>query len=163
MTFFPNSGSLFKSQDWGSSTSRVAVADVLPSGPVSPEDEVDAAGRCAIVARAQPEVSVGSIAGDLGTTASVAPVEQSLVPGGVSLGMTECQVVSHAGQPGQVDIGAYETGERKVVLTYMSGPWPGMYTFQSGRLKVVDRVAVPEPAKPVKKKARSAKTASTSR
>jgi hypothetical protein len=49
------------------------------------------------------------------------------------------------------------------VLTYQSGPWPGVYTFAAGRLKVVDRVAVPEQAKPAKKKARGAKTANTQR
>lgn len=85
------------------------------------------------------------------------------MPGGVGLGMTECQVVARTGQAGQVDIGADDKGERKVVLTYMSGPWPGIYTFSAGRLKMVDRVVQPEPVKPAKKKARSPKTASSNR
>jgi hypothetical protein len=160
VNFFPNSGSLFKTQDWGSSNQRVVAKDALPSGPVSPEDEVDAAGRCSAATTTQTEVAVGTVAGDLGTAT---PAEQAVVPGGISLGMTECQVVSHAGQPGQVNIGADDKGDRKVVLTYVSGPWPGIYTFAAGRLKVVDRVAVPEQPKPAKKKARGAKTANPQR
>jgi hypothetical protein len=163
VNFFPNSGSLFKTQDWGSSNQRVVAKDALPSGPVSPEDEVDAAGRCSVATTAQTEVAVGTVAGDLGTATAAAPAEQAVVPGGISLGMTECQVVSHAGQPGQVNIGADDRGDRKVVLTYVNGPWPGIYTFAAGRLKVVDRVAVPEQPKPAKKKARGAKTANTQR
>jgi hypothetical protein len=46
------------------------------------------------------------------------------------------------------------------VLTYPSGPWPGIYTFAAGRLKTIDRVAQPEPPKPARKKARSPRTAS---
>jgi hypothetical protein len=78
------------------------------------------------------------------------------VLGGVALGMTECQAVRRAGRPNQVTIGAAERGERKVVVTYLSGPWPGIYTFQSGRLKVVDALPEqPKPAKPNKKKQRA--------
>jgi hypothetical protein len=72
------------------------------------------------------------------------------VLGGIALGMTECQAVHRAGHPSQVSIGSAKQGERKVVLTYLAGPWPGVYTFQSGRLKVID--AVPEPQKPAKPK-----------
>jgi hypothetical protein len=53
-------------------------------------------------------------------------------------------------------------GERKVVLTYLSGPWPGIYTFTGGRLNVVDRAPEqPKPAKaaPKKKKPVQPKTA----
>jgi hypothetical protein len=156
VNFFPNRGQLFKTPDWGSSTPRTAP-DTISSGPVAPEQEVDAAGRCAAGAAAPTEVSVGTVAGDLGTTAAVSPEVPGLVPGGVALGMTECQVVSHAGQPGQVTIGVDEAGQRKVVLTYLSGPWPGIYTFAAGRLKVVDRVAQPEQPKASRKKARGAR------
>lgn len=159
MELFPNRGQLFKSQSWGSGP-RTMAPDVMASGPVSPEDEVDAAGRCGVAQTPQADVSVGTVAGDLGSTATVTPAEQGVVPGGIALGMTECQVVAHAGQPGQVDVGAGDGGERKVVLTYMNGPWPGMYTFASGRLKAIDRVAQPEPAKPARKKARSNRAAS---
>jgi hypothetical protein len=159
MEFFPNRGQLFKSQSWGSAT-RAMAPDVMASGPVSPEDEVDAAGRCAVAQAPQADVAVGTVAGDLGSTAAAAPTEQGVAPGGIALGMTECQVVAHAGQAGQVNVGLDEAGQRKVVLTYLTGPWPGVYTFASGRLKVIDRVAQPEPAKPARKKARSPRAAS---
>ena len=58
--------------------------------------------------------------------------------GGIALGMTECQAVRRAGTPSNVAIGAGDRGERKVVLTYLSGPWPGIYTFRDGRLKEID-------------------------
>jgi hypothetical protein len=67
--------------------------------------------------------------------------------GGVALGMSECEVVRRAGLPGTVSIGTGEGGNRKAVLTYLAGPWPGIYTFDSGRLKVVDR-APEQPAPP---------------
>jgi len=107
---------------------------------------------------------VGSIAGDLAgapmpaappaTTQAAAPPPDRLQPeglsggpsvpqlvGGVALGMTECQVVRRAGAPSNVAITADNAdgkGERKVVLTYDGGTWPGIYRFVSGRLQVVD-------------------------
>jgi len=109
--------------------------------------------------------AVGSVAGDLAggpmppaNPASVTPnsglqrlepaSEPPPVAGGIALGMTECQTVQRAGTPSNVAISAGEKGERKVVLTYLGGPWPGIYTFTSGRLKVVERA--PEQPKPVK-------------
>jgi hypothetical protein len=82
------------------------------------------------------------------------------VMGGIALGMTECQAVHRAGHPSHVTIEAGKKGERQVVLTYLSGPWPGIYTFDSGRLKVVD--ANPDqlnPAEPVKVKKKRKKKA----
>jgi hypothetical protein len=82
------------------------------------------------------------------------------VTGGIALGMTECQAVQRAGTPNNVSIGAGEKGERKVVLTYLSGPWPGIYTFSGGRLNVVERAPEqPKPAKPAAKKKKPANTA----
>lgn len=68
--------------------------------------------------------------------------------GGIALGMTECQAIQRAGSPSNVAISAGERGERKVVLTFLSGPWPGIYTFSSGRLNLVERA--PEQPKPAK-------------
>jgi len=84
------------------------------------------------------------------------------VAGGIALGMTECQAVQRAGTPTNVAISA-EKGERKVVITYLSGPWPGIYTFAGGRLSVVERAPEqPKPAAPKKtpKKKTPPKTAS---
>ena len=82
-----------------------------------------------------------------------AAARRAQVMGGIALSMTECDVVRRAGLPGNVDIGAGDRGERQVVLTYLTGPWPGIYSFADGRLKVIDRAPVPpEPAKPPAKK-----------
>ena len=183
----------------------VSKASLGPSGPVAPEDLVDAAGRCAAKAPAIPPQAeaaqasepapaapaepakpaappaYGSVAGDLASApmpqgpapkpmpvsvkrASAAPAANmdrlqpeggfggmpamgAPVLGGIALGMTECQAVRRAGQPSNVSIGAGNGGARKVVLTYLSGPWPGIYTFDSGRLKVVDAAPVQEQPK----------------
>jgi hypothetical protein len=191
--------------------SNAKTEPLQPTGPVPPEDLVDAAGRCAAEMRAQavPEPApaaaapaeaaapaapkanpaYGSLAGDLAsapmpqgpppapTPVSVKPNDRMerlqpegapAVVGGIALGMTECQAVRRAGQPSHVTIGAGAKGARKVVLTYLGGPWPGIYTFDSGRLKVVDAAPVPpKPAKPVPKKKRKPKrppkTANTER
>lgn len=90
------------------------------------------------------------------------------VAGGIALGMTECQAVQRAGIPTNVAISAGDKGERRAVLTFLSGPWPGIYTFADGRLKVIDRA--PEQPKPAgvpakktpKKKTGAPKTASQS-
>jgi hypothetical protein len=121
---------------------------------------------------------VGSMAGDLAgpPMPAAAAVPAHLEPesgagtapgappviGGIALGMTECEAVRRAGLPSNVTIGAGDKGERKTVLTYLGGAWPGIYTFQAGRLKEIARAPEPpKPAKPVKKKTvkKKAKTA----
>ena len=87
--------------------------------------------------------------------------------GGIALGMTECDAVRRAGQPSNVAISAGDKGARKVVITYLTGTWPGIYTFDSGRLKEIDEVPEQQkPAKPAPKKKpkrkTSAKTATSS-
>lgn len=178
---FSKPAEFFKKPDWVSSGNKNA-AELGPSGPVGPDDLVGPDGRCGVTAAApgpaqdpaQPPAdrAVGSVAGDLaGTpmpagTVAVNPPEVTpngpTVLGGIALGMTECQTVQRAGTPGNVNIGSGEKGERSVVLTYLSGPWPGIYRFSDGRLKVIDRApAPPAPAKkaPPKKKVAKKKTA----
>lgn len=188
--WFAKPVNLFAKPDWARPTS--ASVNLGPQGPVAPEELVSADGRCATpaaalaqapeapAAPAQPPAdrAVGSVAGDLAgapmpaaTQASADPGLQHLEPansaplvaGGIALGMTECQAAQRAGSPSNVVISAGDKGERKVVLTYLSGPWPGIYTFSDGRLKVIDRAPEqPKPAKaaPKKKKAVKPKTAS---
>ncbi len=163
-------------------------AQLNPRGPVAPEELVSADGRCGapavVEAPAAPAAApspppppadrpVGTMAGDLASApmpaAAQAAANPNAVPqdqqgggpavvGGIALGMTECDVVRRAGLPGNINIGAGNKGERKVVLTYLAGTWPGIYTFDAGRLKVVDRAPAPEtPVKPAKKKKQKAK------
>lgn len=186
--------------DWAKS-SYTKTEPLAPSGPVAPEDLVDAAGRCAATARAQAPAepapaaaapaaaeaaaapaappakpAYGSVAGDLASApmaagpppapmpVSVKPSERldTLQPeggaaprvlGGIALGMTECQAVRRAGQPSNVTVTVGDKGARKVVLTYLAGNWPGIYTFDSGRLQEIDAApSQPKPAKPAVKK-----------
>jgi hypothetical protein len=134
-----------------------------------------AAPAAAAAPAAPADRPVGSLAGDLArapmpaaTPVSVNPnpAPEELPPGapqvmgGIALGMSECDVVRRAGLPGNVNIGAGDKGDRKVVLTYLTGTWPGIYTFDSGRLKIVDRAPEPPPsAKPPAKKKRAKKPA----
>lgn len=184
---------IFAKPDWARPNS--AKVSLGPQGPAGAEELVDADGRCASpsagtvqAAEAPPaqtaasgdaESEAGSAAGGLPgqvapTRAATAadPSLQKLEPtmpqvaGGIALGMTECQTVQRAGSPTNVSISAGDRGERRTVLTFLSGPWPGIYTFADGRLKVIDRA--PEQPKPAgapakktpKKKSATPKTAS---
>lgn len=139
--------SVFSREDGSGSMSNKNFS-LGPSGPVGPEDLVNPDGSCAAAAEAAPaspsSPQVGSVAGDL--AGSAMPAGGTPILGGVALGMSECQVVRRAGMPSNIAISAAENNERKAVLTYAGGNWPGIYTFNSGRLKVVD--ALPEAQKP---------------
>jgi len=132
----------FTKQDWGT---RTSTTDPIARRPVTPEDLVDANGQCAAqavpAATAQPAGESGAAQGGL---------EAAAIAGGVTLTMTECEVVSRSGAPSRVEIGADAAGQRTAVLTYAQGPAPGVYRFVAGRLKVVDALA--EPAKPAPRK-----------
>lgn len=106
--------------------------------PVTANDLVAANGACppAPVAAA-PSPS----AGELNATAP-APAP-SLLGGGIALGMTECEVVYRAGAPSAVQVGSKPNGDRTAVLTYNSGPRPGIYRFEAGRLTDMDRAEAP--------------------
>ena len=156
---------VFAKPVWASSSIDDKNVQLSPRGPVAPEELVGADGRCgAPVAEAAPAPAaapappperpadrpVGSMAGDLASAPMPAATPVSAHPnaslpeqppgapqvmGGIALGMSECDVVRRAGLPGNVNIGAGDRGDRKVVLTYLTGTWPGIYTFDAGRLK----------------------------
>jgi hypothetical protein len=158
---------IFQKPQWALPDSVARSPDLGPTGPVGPNDLVSADGQCGAtpeMAQAAPpqplaDRPVGSVAGDLASapmpavTPGAAPGAPQVL-GGIALGITECQALQRAGQPGNVAIGVGERGERSVVLTYLSGPWPGIYRFADGWLKVIERAPVPpEPPKaPPKKK-----------
>jgi hypothetical protein len=177
--FFSKPMDVFAKPEWARPIGGDKTVKLGPSGPVAPDELVSADGRCGMPAVEAPASAatpapepqrpadrpVGSMAGDLASapmpvsaTPNPAPPEQSpgapQITGGVALGMSECDVVRRAGLAGNVNIGAGEKSERRVVLTYLTGTWPGIYTFDAGRLKVVDRAPEPPPSKrpPVKKK-----------
>jgi hypothetical protein len=114
--------------------------------PVSDSDLVDANGSCP--AAAAPPAAAGGPAGGPGASGGYVPA----LGEGVGLGMTECEVVSRAGPPNNVQLGRNPNGDRTAVLSYQSGPRPGIYHFERGRLMQMDRVEVPEPPPQAKKK-----------
>jgi hypothetical protein len=149
----------FGKPDWARPAS--GSVNLGPQGPVAAEDMVSADGRCGGPAAAMAQVTEPPTApaqpSPVATQASATPdaglqrmdsPSAPLVAGGIALGMTECQAVQRAGVPSNVAISANERGQRKVVLTYLSGPWPGIYTFSGGRLNVVE--AAPDQPKPAK-------------
>lgn len=168
---------MFETPSWARPSA--SAVNLGPSGPVDAADLVGPDGACAPAAgdvqaaAPAPQPAAPSAAGGQGVgfeggleagaggpgTAANAPVL-----GGIALGMAECDAVRRAGRPNNVAISAGEGGERKVVLTYAEGPWPGIYTFTGGRLKEVDAVPElekPKPAPKKKKPAKRAKSAST--
>ena len=175
--WFSKPVNMFAKPDWARPTTN--SVNLGPQGPVGAEDMVSADGRCAMPAATNAQASEAPAASEPApadqaatpAAASPNPGMQRLEPasgpppvaGGIALGMTECQAVQRAGTPSDVAISGDQKGERKVVLTYLSGPWPGIYTFVGGRLNVVERAPEqPKPAAPKKtpKKKASPKTAS---
>lgn len=174
--FFSKPLNLFDKPSWARPTA--ASVDLGPKGPVSAEELVSADGSCppaaagtaqASAAAQQPAPAAAQPAGGgkgigfegglesgggAGAGAPAAPVL-----GGIALGMTECEAVRRAGHPSNVAISAGQGGERKAVLTYLEGAWPGIYTFDAGRLKQVDAAPVPEKPKARPKKKKPAKHA----
>ena len=94
----------------------------------------------------------GELAATAPATTGTQEQPASPVLGGISLRMTECEVVRRAGPVEKVDLAANERGERSVVLTYLRGPAPGIYRFTAGRLLSIERApeAPPAPEKPRK-------------
>jgi hypothetical protein len=91
--------------------------EISPTASVGAADLVDAQGQCA--APANPPAAETS-------------------SHGVSLDMTECDVVRVLGQPQSVDFPS-QGDQRRVVLTYRTGERPGIYEFTAGRLTGIDR------------------------
>lgn len=174
--FFSKPIDLFSSPDWAKPTTT--SVQLGPTGPVSPEDLVSADGQCPPAPPAPAQASAPAPApateaskagigfeGGLespGAGGAAAPASTGM--GGIALGMTECDAVRRAGTPSNVAISSGAGGQRRVVLTYLSGTWPGIYTFTGGRLKEID--AAPEQSKPKappkKRKVKRAKSAHSS-
>ena len=140
-----DSGTLFrKPVDVAGRTSGYTYSDLQESRqarPVSDSDLVDANGSCPAATAAGSDASASSE--------------------GVGLGMTECEVVARAGPPNSVQLGRNPNGERTAVISYQSGPRPGIYHFERGRLTQMDRVQVAPPPPQAKKKPAKTKKPAT--
>lgn len=148
---------VFATPDWAKFTGSSKTQTLRA---ITPDDLISADGRCAGAPDQATAMTAtdGSAQDNASTTSEMLQGQGALpqVSGGIALAMTECQVAQRAGFPQQVEIGA-EATERTATLTYMQGTWPGIYRFRSGRLISIDRVEVPEPAKPKRPAAKPAK------
>jgi hypothetical protein len=116
--------------------------------PITAADLVDNNGACAPQAAPQAPPAPGNQA----ATPPAAPDTSSLLGGGVALGMSECDVVFREGQPTAVQLGKNPNGDRTAVLTFQTGPRPGIYHFERGALVEMDSVQVSAaPPRPTKK------------
>jgi hypothetical protein len=125
--------------------------------PITANDLVQQNGACpAPPAVAQPQPPAAN-----NPSATPAPAvaggADSLLGGGVALGMSECDVVYRAGPPSAVQLGQYPNGDRTAQLTFNSGPRPGIYRFERGRLVEMDQTAVPAPPPEAKSAAKKKK------
>jgi len=128
------------------------VAAPVPAQAPPAADPINPGSNRALYFTAGPEANPRAA----GATAGGLPPEVRNGPSGISLSMTECQVVAVAGYTDRVEIGGNARGERETTLTYLSGERPGIYRFRGGRLVSMERVAeAPQPKKPQ----RAAKTA----
>ena len=123
---------------------------------ISATDLVDANGACPapLAPAAQPAAPAQPVAAG-GNQAGAPPASDanSLLGGGVALGMSECDIVNRAGAPNSVQLGNNPNGDRTAVLTFNAGPRPGIYHFERGALMEVEGVpAPPAPPKVAKKK-----------
>jgi hypothetical protein len=119
-------------------TSNSYAQPLSADAPAGPADLVDGQGLCAGAAPA---------ASDAGSAS----------PRGVSLAMTECEVVRALGQPQAVDFTPQSSGQRRLIMTYKTGERAGIYEFVGGRLTGVERGNEQPPAvakKPPAKKPR---------
>ncbi len=123
-------------------------------------DLVDETGACPVpAATAAPPAGPGVNPGPNPPATPVSADPAAVLGGGIALGMTECDVVSRAGRPSNIQIGKAQNGDRLTTLTFNAPPRPGIYRFQSGLLIEMDRVAQPAAPAPAATKKKSTKSA----
>ena len=123
---------------------------------VRADDLIDASGACAGQAAPAAPQALNFTAGPQtgpATPSAAAPgaAGAPAVRTGVSLGMTECDVVRVLGHTDRIEIATNERGQRSVTLTYLTGEQPGIYRFEAGQLVSLERAGeapAPKPAKP---------------
>ena len=132
-------------------TDQTRVRAIQPRDLIGPDGHCadDAAPASALNFQAGPDASVP------GRPAPAPPVPQGPVARGIGLKMTECEVERTAGYTDRVEI-TNDHGQRRVVLTYLQGEHAGIYRFEGGRLKSIERTP-DAPLQPPAKPARNAK------
>jgi hypothetical protein len=133
-------------------TDQPRVRAVQPKDLIGPDGHCadDAAPASALNFQAGPDASAP------GRPAMAPPVPQGPAARGIGLEMTECEVEKTAGYTDRVEITSDQLGRRHVVLTYVQGEHAGIYRFEGGRLKSIER-APDAPAQAPTKPVRNAK------
>ncbi len=145
VTLVPKPETMLRKPDWATFSGGKSDFELRP---ITAADLVGPEGQCGAPAPAQGFADPAAPGG------APAPAPA----GGIALQMTECEVVRRAGPAENVDFGVNDRGERAVALTYIRGPWPGVYRFVGGRLASIERAPGPPPA-PAKQKAPAKKPA----
>jgi hypothetical protein len=146
VTLVPKPETLLRKPDWANFSGGKNDFELRP---VTAADLVGPEGQCG----SGPQAAGVADPTGAGATPPVA--------GGMSLQMTECDVVRRAGPVEKIDFGANDRGERAVTLTYLRGSWPGVYRFVGGRLVSIERAPGPPPAPAKPQKATTKKPAGT--
>ena len=151
VTLAPKPSTMMTRPDWATFSGGKNDFELRP---ITAADLVSPEGQCA--------AAPGQAAGFADSTAGGgAPAAAPPVAGGISLQMTECDVVRRAGAVEKVDFGVDDRGQRAVTLTFLRGPWPGVYRFAGGRLVSIERAPGPPPAPPKAEKKSAKKPAGT--
>jgi hypothetical protein len=127
--------------------------------PITTNDLIDANGTCPTGAASAPEAQAA--AGNPVASTRAAPDEVVQLRGGISAGMSECDVVARVGRPSAVNLGNNQNGDRTAIMTFTGDPRPGVYRFVGGRLTEIYRVAEPAPGPEQKKLAGAKKPTKT--
>jgi hypothetical protein len=129
--------------------------------PITANDLVNSNGSCPPPPAPPVAPQAASSPGVQAMAAPAPATPDSVLGGGIALGMSECDVVFRAGSPAAVQLGSKPNGDRTAVLTFNSGPRSGIYRFERGALVEMDAVAaLPAPPKTAQKKsAKPAKSA----
>jgi hypothetical protein len=144
-----------------SSGLNLFAANQSKSRAVEPGDLLGPDGHCA--GEGAPSSALNFQAGPDASPAgrpSTAPAETQGPPQtarGLGLGMTECEVERVAGYTDKVDLSNDEHGQRRVVLTYLQGEHAGIYRFEAGRLKSIERTPDAPLGPPIKPPRKTAK------
>jgi hypothetical protein len=133
VTLVPKPETLLKKPDWATFSGGKSDFQLRP---ITAADLVGPEGQCGGGAPGQASGFSDP------TAAGGAPP----ATGGIALQMTECDVARRAGPVEKIDFGADDAGQRSVVMTYLGGPWPGVYRFAGGRLVSIERAPGPPPA-----------------
>jgi hypothetical protein len=116
--------------------------------PITASDLIAANGSCPAPAAQQAAASAPV---DPSGGAPPATDTSALLGGGIALGMSECDVVFRAGAPSDTQIDQ-TNHDRTTVLTFNSGPHPGIYHFRGGALMEIERGQITPPTQTAKKK-----------